>query len=165
MNNIRILNIADLEAVNEIYNQAVESKFSTAHTEPVSMDERMNWFSEHSNPRYPVYVWEEEGVIAGWLSFSPYRKGREALHATAEVSYYVHNAYRRRGIGRRLLEFAIIKAPDLQFKTLIAILLDPNTASIALLEKFGFERWGNMPAIAEIDFEKFNHLYYGLHLK
>jgi len=85
MNNIRILNIADLEAVNEIYNQAVDSKFSTAHTEPISMDERMDWFREH------------------------------------------------------------------------------NTSSIALLEKFGFELWGNMPGIAEIDNKKYNHLYYGLH--
>jgi L-amino acid N-acyltransferase YncA len=164
MNNIRILTIHDLEAVNEIYNQAVDSKFSTAHTEPISMDERMDWFREHNDTPFPVYVWEEEGVIEGWISFSPYRKGRKALQATTEISYYVHNAFHRRGIGSSLLEFVINKSPDLMFKTLIAILLNPNTASIALLDKFGFELWGNMPGIAEIDNKKYNHLYYGLHL-
>jgi len=164
MNNIRILNIADLEAVNEIYNQAVDLKFSTAHTEPLSTAERMDWFKEHNNTPFPVYVWEEDGIIAGWISFSPYRKGRKALQATAEISYYIHNEYHRRGIGSRLLDYAINKSPDLKFKTLLAILLDPNTASIALLEKFGFELWGNMPGIAEIDKKKYNHLYYGLHL-
>jgi len=164
MNNIRILNIADLEAVNEIYNQAVDSKFSTAHTEPISMDERMDWFREHNDTPFPVYLCEKDGDIAGWISFSPYRKGRKALQATAEVSYYVHNAYHRMGIGSRLLDYAINIAPEFKFKTLIAILLDPNTASIALLEKFRFELWGNLPGIAEIDTKKYNHLYYGLHL-
>ena len=164
MNNIRRLNIDDLAAVNEIYNQAVDLKFSTAHTEPISMEERMGWFSEHDNASFPVFVWEEKGIIAGWLSFSPYRKGRQALRETAEVSYYVHNECHRRGIGSRLLDHAIKISPELRFRTLIAILLDQNTASIALLEKFGFERWGNMPGIAEIDNKKYSHLYYGLHL-
>jgi len=158
------MEIRDLEAVNEIYNQAVGLKFSTAHTHPLSLDERLEWFGEHDD-RYPVFVWEENGTVAGWISFSPYRKGRQALQSTAEISYYVHTRFHRMGIGSRLLEYAIAKAPGLKFRNLIAILLEPNAASIALLRKFGFELWGDMPAIAEINGGKFNHQYYGLRIQ
>jgi len=164
MSGIRDLHFDDLAAVNEIYNQAVAAKFSTAHTEPITMEERMAWFREHNREHYPVYVWEENGVVAGWISFSPYRKGRKALQSAAEISYYVHSGFQRRGIGSALLEYAISRAEGLKFKTLIAILLEPNTASVALLEKSGFEKWGNMPGVAEIDGGQYNHQYYGLRL-
>lgn len=161
---IRDLTINDLTAVNEIYNQAIDAKFSTAHTVHITLEERMAWFREHDQANYPVYVWEENGMVAGWLSFSPYRKGRQALRSAAEISYYVHSAFYRRGIGRALLDYAIRKAPALNFKTLVAILLEPNTASVALLVKAGFEKWGDMPSVAEIDGGEYNHQYYGLRI-
>lgn len=164
MGNIRLMIDEDLEAINEIYNQAVGMKFSTAHTEPITMKERLAWFRNHDPERFPVYVWEENGHVSGWIAFSPYRKGRKALQSTSEISYYVDSGHHRRGIGSRLIEHAISIAPQFNFKTLIAILLDPNTASIALLEKYGFELWGDMPGIAEINGGKYNHQYYGLHI-
>lgn len=164
MSTIRALEFKDLGIVNLIYNQAVKSKFSTAHTHPISMEERLEWFREHDGSQFPVFVWEENAEVAGWISFSPYRKVREALETTAEISYYVHLEFHSRGIGSSLLEYAINLAPSLNYKALIAILLDPNTPSIALLEKFGFELWGDMPGIAEIDGGEYNHQYYGLRL-
>jgi len=158
------MNKSDLAVINEIYNQAVASKFSTAHTHPISMDERRKWFLEHNSNRYPVFVWDERGQVCGWLSFSPYRKGRMALQSTAEISYYVHNQHFRRGIGSGLMKFALSEAPELGFKTLIAILLEPNAASIVLLKKFGFELWGDMPLLAEIEGGEYNHQYYGLRI-
>ncbi len=159
------MNESDLAAINEIYKQAVAMKFSTAHTVPISMDERREWFAEHNPDAYPVFVWQEGDQVIGWLSFSPYRKGRAALQSTAEISYYVHKQHYRRGIGSGLVEFALSKAPGLGFKTLIAILLEPNTASIVLLKKFGFELWGDLPLVAEIEGGEYNHQYYGLRIK
>ncbi len=156
---------ADLPAINEIYNQAVALKFSTAHTEPISMKERHEWFREHDTNNYPVFVWQESEQVIGWLSLSPYRKGRAALQSTAEISYYVHNKHHHRGIGTGLMKYTLTKAPLLGFKTLIAILLEPNTASIVLLKKFGFELWGNVPRVAEIEGGEYNHQYYGLRIQ
>ena len=156
------MNKSDLSAINEIYNQAVAMKFSTAHTDPISMEERCDWFREHNPDTYPVFVWQERDQVIGWLSFGPYRKGRAALQSTAEISYYVHTQHLHRGIGSGLMEFALSKAPGLGFKTLIAILLEPNTASIVLLKKYGFELWGDMPLVAEIDGGEYNHQYYGI---
>jgi phosphinothricin acetyltransferase len=44
------------------------------------------------------------------------------------------------------------------------MLIQNNEGSIKLLEKFGFERWGCMPEIVEFKGDKFDHLYYGLHI-
>ncbi|MGW8313983.1 MAG: N-acetyltransferase family protein, partial [Bacteroidales bacterium] len=122
------------------------------------------WFLEHDPGLYPIYVFEEEGAVRGWVSLGPYRPGRQALAHVAEVSYYVEREYRGRGIGRALLGHAISEAPNLGYSVLVAILLGGNIPSIRLLETYGFERWGSMPGIAHIEGARADHLYYGLKL-
>jgi L-amino acid N-acyltransferase YncA len=162
--NIRLAHPGDLPAINEIYNQAVGELFCTAHLHQVDMDYRREWFSEHDPLRFPVYVYEERGSVLGWISLGPYRKGRQALDHVGEVSYYVHRLSRGRGIGKQMLEHVIRTAPQLGLTVLVAILLDRNSASISLLEKEGFTRWGAMPGIARIGHDSADHLYYGLKL-
>lgn len=154
----------DLAAINAIYNQAVEQRFCTAHLSPVDMDYRRAWFSAHAGDRYPVYVSEEDEQLSGWLSLGPYRSDRQALAHVGEVSYYVHKDCRGRGVGSRLMEHALELAPSCDLTILVAILLDKNPGSIALLKKFGFALWGSMPGIAIIGEEHADHLYYGLKL-
>ena len=86
------------------------------------------------------------------------------MRFTAEVSYYIHQDYQGQGIGSKLMSFAIKKGKELNFKTLLAILLAFNVPSIKLLEKFNFSKWGCLPNIADFDGEVCSHLYYGLKL-
>jgi phosphinothricin acetyltransferase len=162
--NIRMAHIEDLTPINRIYNQAVRQKFCTAHLAPISMKQHKTWFKEHDPNRFPVFVAVQDEKVTGWISLGPYRSDRQALAHVVEVSYYVEGQERGRGIGSMLLEHAIAIAPSLGFSILIAILLSKNPASIALLEKFGFSRWGTMPGIAKIDDQLADHLYYGLKL-
>jgi phosphinothricin acetyltransferase len=152
----------DLPVINEIYNQAVGELFCTAHLTPVDMAYRRRWFKAHPPDRYPVFVAREATLVTGWISLGPYRPGRQALDHVAEVSYYVDANYRNRGIGRALITHAIDAARDRGLTVLVAILLDRNPASIGLLEKFGFQRWGTMPGIARIGTETADHLYFGM---
>jgi L-amino acid N-acyltransferase YncA len=161
---IRKMEKADLEAVNEIYNQAVRSKYQTAETEETSLEYRQHWYEEHLSGSYPVFVMEEGAEVTGWISLSEYRKGRRALRYTAEVSFYIRKDRQGQGIGTQLLAFVINKAREISIKTLIAILLEPNTASIRLLEKFNFQKWGDMPNVAEFDGIECNHQFYGLRI-
>jgi phosphinothricin acetyltransferase len=161
---IRAANRDDLPDINRIYNQAVRKRFSTAHLEPVSPEEREHWFVLHDPARFPVFVASLDGGVVGWVSLGPYRKERQALAHVAEVSYYVDEEKRGLGYGSALLEFAMQHAKEFGFSILIAILLDKNAASIGLLEKYGFQEWGRMPEIALIDGQKADHLYYGLTL-
>ncbi len=159
---IRLATKKDLKTVNEIYNQSVPSKKSTAHLLPVSTEERTIWFNNHNENKYPVFIAEDAGKILGWISVSPYRTGRQALQYTAEVSYYIHKDYQHAGIATFLMTHVINNCEKFNIKNLIAILMEHNTYSIKLLEKFKFEKWGLMPNIIDIDGKEYNHLYYGL---
>jgi phosphinothricin acetyltransferase len=161
---IRLVEKADLNAINEIYNQAVRSKYQTAETEETSLLYRQGWYEEHPCDFYPVYVAEVEGEVVGWVSLSEYRKDRKALRYTSEVSFYIREDRQGHGIGTALLAFIITRAREIGLKTLIAILLEPNKPSINLLKKFNFQIWGDMPKVAEFDGIECNHQFYGLRI-
>ncbi|MFP4548950.1 MAG: N-acetyltransferase family protein [Fidelibacterota bacterium] len=161
MSTIQTATINDLPAIVTIYNQAVKRGFCTADTEPVSIAQQKDWFRNHSAEKYPVYVCKIEENVVGWLSITPYRKGRKALRYAAEVSYYVDESHQKQGIGSALMKHAIDQMPQLELKTLIAILLEVNEGSIRLLEKFGFRKWGHLPDIADFNGKQCGQFYYG----
>ena len=163
--NIRAAKFEDLGAIVEIYNQAIAAGQKTADITPVTIDDRRKWFQAHTPDKYPILVAEKDNVIVGYLTISPYRPGRMALRHTAEVSYFVHFEYHRQRVASNLLRYAINMCPSLQIKTLFAILIDANQASIGLMEKHGFEKWGHMPRVAEFDGIEVGHLYYGLRIE
>jgi len=154
----------DLPAITEIYNQAVALRSATADLAPVSVENRKAWLARHDPGQYPVFVAEDEGTVTGWCSLSPYRPGRMALRHTAEISYYIHEDFRGLGVGSRLISDVIDRCPALGIKVLFAILLDINTTSVGILEKFGFEQWGHLPNVASFDGKECGHLYYGRRL-
>ncbi len=159
--NIRIANEKDYNDIIKIYNHAVDEKFATADTEYVTVESRKSWLDQHSSYSYPIFVAEDKDEIKGWCSLSPHRPGRKALKSVAEISYYVHKYHRRKGIASSLIQFALVEAKNLGFKNLISILLDVNLISINLLEKFGFEKWGHLPEIAEMNSTVCGQFIYG----
>jgi phosphinothricin acetyltransferase len=164
MNHIRIAVSKDLEAIVAIYNVAIRSKFETAETKEILWTERLPWFQDHDPAKYPIFIYEINGTIAGWISISPYRPGREALRFTVEISYYVHPDFKRKGIGSKLINHVIAEAKARNYKSLFAIILDRNEGSIQLLLKHGFSKWGYLPDIANFDGEECGQVYYGLRI-
>jgi len=146
----RIARLQDLPAIIDIYNSTIPSRMVTADTEPVSLDARRAWFDEHTPDRYPLWVVEEAGQLIGWLSYSPFRTRPAYVH-TAEVSIYLHEAARGRGLGSYLLAQAIEFAPRIELHTLVGLVFGHNLASLKLFERFGFMRWAEMPRVAELD--------------
>lgn len=159
---IRLAENKDLKALVEIYNQAILTHRCTADMDIFSVDERISWFKEHQSLEYPIYIYEVDNKVVSYLYFTAYRPGRRAMRYTAELSYYIHKDYQRQGIGKILMEFAIKKSTELNFKNLLAILLEWNLPSIKLLQRFGFREWGCLPGIADFHGEICSHLYYGL---
>lgn len=158
---IRLAAVEDVPTITEIYNQAIALKSATADVSPVSEDSRRTWLAEHSADKYPVFVAEDQDTVMGYSSLSPYRPGRMALRYTAEISYYIHEDYRGLGVGSHLIEHAIEQCSRLGIRTLFAILLDINSDSAHILEKFGFQKWGHMPNVADFGGVECGHFYYG----
>jgi L-amino acid N-acyltransferase YncA len=157
---IRLAALTDLPRLTDIYNQAIAAGNATADTVPFTVEERRAWFDAHPPQEHPIYVYQQEGQVLGWLSISPYR-GRPALSRTGEVSYYIDYAHHGRGIGSALLAHALADASRLHKAVYLAILLEWNTASIRLLEKFAFQRWAYLPAVAELGGKVVGQVYYG----
>lgn len=141
---------ADLPTIVDIFNATVPTRTSTAVLEPVSADDRREWFHEHSPDRHPLWVAELDGKIAGWLSIHAF-VGRPAYRATVEVSVYVHDSFRRRGVARALLERAIRESPRLGITNLVGLILGHNAASLRLFEQLGFQQWGLLPRVTRLD--------------
>jgi phosphinothricin acetyltransferase len=140
----------DLPAIVEIYNAAIATRISTAREEPVAMEDRRAWFHEHSADTHPLWVAQVDDRVAGWLSFHPFIR-RPAYRGTAEISLYVHEDFRRRGFGVRLLEKAIAECSRLKINALVGCIFGHNEPSLRLFERLGFERWGFLPRIARLD--------------
>ncbi len=151
----------DSSRIIEIYNEAIRTGYSTAETEPTTVEQKRDWFDSHDCDAFPILVIETENEVVGWSSLSPYRPGRQALRYTAEISYYVSKNHWRKGIGTRLVSDILAYAKSNGYQTLFGILLDSNEPSIRLLERFGFEHWGHLPNVAEIKGLKLGHVYMG----
>jgi phosphinothricin acetyltransferase len=154
---------ADLPAIVEIFNAAVRTRMSTAQLDPVSVEERLPWFREHSPDSHPLWVAEIDGQIAGWLSFHSFIT-RCAYRGTVELSVYVGESFRRAGVGRNLLEKAIAHAPRLEISSLVGCIFGHNEPSLRLFERLGFERWGVLPRIARLDGVERDLVMVGRHL-
>jgi phosphinothricin acetyltransferase len=146
---IRLATRADLPAIVDAYNASIPGRLATADTEPVTVESRAAWFEAHG-PRRPLWVDERDGEVAGWVSLTSFY-GRPAYDATAELSIYVAPAWHRRGVASSLVAHAIAAAPAAGVTTLLGFVFGHNAPSIALLTRFGFERWGLLPRVAVLD--------------
>jgi L-amino acid N-acyltransferase YncA len=149
---MRIRDAADLDlpAIITIYNAAIATRIATAQLEPVTLEQRRNWLKEHSPDRHPFWVLEIDRQIAGWLTLKSFLP-RGAYRGADEVSVYVEEKFRRRGVARALLEEAIARAPSLKIHAIVGLIFAHNHPSLKLFEQLGFEKWGLLPRIARLD--------------
>ncbi|GER66615.1 N-acetyltransferase [Weizmannia acidilactici] len=146
---VRNADVRDLPAILDIYNAYIGNGIITADTVPVTVEERMPWFKQHNPDARPLWVMELGGEIAAWISLSDFY-GRPAYRSTAEVSIYIAEKYRGKGIGKFLMKKMVNACPKLQVETLLGFIFRENQASLKLFAHFGFEEWGSLPKVAEL---------------
>ena len=140
----------DLPTIVEIYNSIIAGRMVTADTEPVSTESRIPCFNVHSPEKRPLWMVEENGVTLGWVSFQSFY-GRPAYDGTAEISIYIHEDHRGKGLGKKMLAYAMEQCPSIKVHTLLGFIFSHNVPSIRLFEKMGFSQWAHMPNIAVLD--------------
>jgi L-amino acid N-acyltransferase YncA len=140
----------DLPAIVAIYNAAITTRISTAQLEPVTVEERRDWIREHSPEHHPFWVAEIDQEVAAWLTIKPFIP-RCAYNGTVELSVYVNEKFRRRGVARALLQEAIARAHSLGISAMVGLIFGHNHPSLKLFEQIGFRRWGFLPRVAQLD--------------
>lgn len=142
---------ADLSRIVEIYNSTVASRLVTADTEPVSIESKQRWFDEHNADKRPLWVIENSNdEIIGWVSLQSFY-GRPAYDGTVEISIYLDENQRGKGLGKQILKDCIDKSIQLGVKTLLGYIFAHNEPSVKLFQYFGFEEWAFFPNVAELD--------------
>ncbi len=157
---MRLAKPDDLPAIVAIYNSTVPTRQATADTHEVTVGAKKEWFERHIPEKRPLLVHEIEGAVVAWVSFESFY-GRPAYDHTAEVSVYVSPEHRRKGLGRQLLEEAILLTPKLGIKTLVGYVFSHNGPSLRLFKSLGFQEWGKLPNIAEMDGKEYSLLILG----
>lgn len=141
MTTIRAAVAADLPAMAAVYNVAVDtavSTFDTEHRPPEHFADRV----ASTRPGDHVLVAEAEGgEVVGFAYASTYRP-RRAYEGTREVSIYLDERARGRGLGRALYDELLARVDADGIHTCLAVIAQPNAASEALHAATGFERVG-----------------------
>ena len=138
---------SDLPSITEIYNQAVLRATGTFDTEPKTLEVQREWFARHG-ASHPVIVAEEAGKIVGWASVSPY-SDRCAYARTAEVSVYIDEKSRGRGLGGELLDGILAAGKKAGLLQILARVTEGNEASLKLHAKRGFFEAGRLRQVGE----------------
>ena len=150
---IRHANERDLAEIVRIYNSTVPGRMATADTEPVMVTSKLNWLLAHDRHKRPLWVIEDENKIIAWMSFSNFY-GRPAYRITSELSIYIDENYRGKGLGKQLLQYAIDKAPGMGIKNILGFIFGHNEASLKLFYSFDFKEWAHLPGVAVLDGEE-----------
>lgn len=135
---IRLVKLADAGQIAEIYNFYVRNTHHTFETEPVGCEEMQNRIGEIVE-NYPYFVAEEIDEILAFAYAAPY-KTRCAYKSSIEVSVYVKNGLKGKGVGTKLYERLFEEIKQTETHAIIAGIALPNEASVRLHEKFGFEK-------------------------
>ncbi|XXJ19813.1 N-acetyltransferase family protein [Desulfovibrio caledoniensis] len=153
----------DLPKIVDIYNSTVPTRLATADIEPVSVESKRAWFNNHVPGKRPIMVERIDGEVAAWVSFESFY-GRPAYDRTAEISIYIGPEYRRQGLGKRLLKESLAMTPELGIRSVVAYIFSHNEGSMRLFRSFGFETWGELPDIAEMDGNRYSLSILGKHV-
>jgi phosphinothricin acetyltransferase len=160
---IRPAEEADLPDIVAIYNAAIPGRKATADTEAVTVADRIDWFRNRDHERRPVWVLECADEVVAWISLQSFY-GRPAYHATAEVSVYASPEHQGEGFGALLLQKMIEACPRLGVTTLLGFVFAHNESCLRMNRKLGFERWGFLPEVAELDVRKVDLVIEGLRI-
>lgn len=133
----------DVPAIREIYNHVVASSTAVFNEQPVSLEDRLDWFAARQAAGYPVLVAEIDGEVAGYASYGTFRAGT-GYRFTAEHSVHIRADRQGQGLGTALVKALFPLAQAQGLHALVAGIDAGNHGSIRLHERLGFVQTGLM---------------------
>ena len=139
---IRKATTDDAAAIAAIYNPFILDTTVTFEETPLSAVEMAARIASIA-ATHPWLVDAEGSSIRGYAYASPW-KARSAYRHCAECTIYLAPAARGRGIGTALYSALVEELRRRGFHALLGGIAQPNEASVALHEKLGFRKVGQL---------------------
>ncbi len=133
---IRAMTENDWPVVAEIYREGIATGKATFQTEIPAFGD---WDAAHIEECRYVAVLDTK--IVGWVALSKV-SSRCVYAGIAELSIYIAEDARKKGIGQKLLNTLIEESEKAGYWTLQSGIMEDNEASIKLHEKCGFRKVG-----------------------
>lgn len=145
MINVRVASAADAEAIQAIYAPVVLGTAISFEEVPPSV-EQMRGRLLATLETFPYLVAEQEGVVIGYAYASQHR-ARAAYRWAVDVTVYIAENARRKGVGRRLYETLLPMLKAMGYRSVYAGIALPNEGSVGLHERIGFRHIGTFPNV------------------
>lgn len=142
---IRAATPDDAAGIASIYNHYIEHTVITFEEEPVTAADMLERI-ESGLAAYPWLVAEHDGKVAGY-AYATRWKPRSAYRNTVETSVYISPAHYRLGLGEALYRALFEHLCERGFHCALGGIALPNDASVALHEKLGFRKVGELEEV------------------
>lgn len=136
---------------NKAVDMVARERIYLATVEGFSLESSVNYVTfmeEHDYPQY--FAISDEGAVVGWCDITP--NSIPEFRHVGTLGMGVIAPFRRRGIGRALLETTLRHAKEQsQIERVELLVFASNQRAIELYKKFGFEYEGEKRKVRKID--------------
>ena len=139
---IRNMQDSDAKDVLDIYQQGIDSD-NASFLEKAPSWEHFN----NSHIKEPRLIATDQNKVIGWAALSTIETTGQ-FGGVCEVSVYIAENYRNKGVGSTLLKNLITLSEKENIWTLEANIFPENTASIELHKNFGFRIVGTREKVS-----------------
>lgn len=133
----------DLAGLLVIYNEVIATSTAIYSSDPVTLEDRRQWWRARTAQGYPVLVARDAHGVAGFATFGDFRAW-PGYRFTVEHSVHVRADGRGCGTGTLLLQALLTRAAALGKHVMIAGVDAANAAAIRFHERLGFEQRGHL---------------------
>jgi len=145
---VRPATLDDLASITDIHNYYIGNTHITFDVQPYVPEQRVSWFNDHSDgKRYRLVVaCGPQGDVLGYACTGRHRS-KEAYDTTVESSVGCRPDSVGRGLGIMLYEALFAAVADEDINRIVAGIAQPNEASNALHQRFGFKTIGTFSQV------------------
>jgi L-amino acid N-acyltransferase YncA len=137
---IRLATIADAAAIQAIYAPVVRETPISFEFEPPAVEECERRIAK-TLATFPWLVCEPDGTVRGY-AYAGRHSERAAYQWSVDVSVYIHDRWRGKGLGRALYTSLFAMLRSLGYFNVYAGITLPNPGSVALHESMGMRPVG-----------------------
>ena len=135
----------DWEDVRTVYLEGIATKDATFEQNAPDWED---WNRNHLN--VCRFVARENNQIIGWAALNPVSR-RSVYSGVVEVSIYISDHAKGRGVGKRLLKRLVDESEKAEIWTLQGGIFPENEASIAIHKACGFRIVGVRERVGKMD--------------